>query len=112
MDNSSDVFLAGITKASQVREVRQADGTRKRQIVIVDDQQAMTDASLRGASRKQFSNSEQERIRKNALTEKTVPADGSVKGLVYFRRVKKAEVVVFSFRVLDSIYVFRLLRKA
>lgn len=111
IDNSSDSFLAGITKAGQVREVRQADGTRKRQLVIVDDQQAVSDANLRNVSRREFSNSEQERIRKNALTQKTVPPESSVKGLVYFRRVKKAEVVVFSFRVADSIYVFRLLRK-
>ncbi len=112
IDSSSDTFLAGITKAGQVREVRQADGSRKRQVVIVDDQQAMTDANLRNDSRREFSNSEQERIRKNALTHKTVPAAGSVRGLVYFRRVKKAEIVVFSFRILDSLYVFRLLRKA
>jgi hypothetical protein len=112
IDNSSDTFLAGITKTTQIREIRQPDGTRKRQIVVVEDQQAMTDANLRSDSRRVFSNSEQERIRKNALTQKTVPADGSVRGLVYFRRVKKAEVVVFSFRVVDTIYVFRLLRKA
>jgi len=112
IDQSSDSFLASITKAGQIREVRQQDGTRKRQLVIVDDQQAMSDAALRNVSRRERSNSEQERIRKNALTGKTVPAQGSVKGLVYFRRVKKAAVVVFSFTVLDSIYVFRLLRKA
>lgn len=111
MDNSSDSFLAGISKTSQVREVRQPDGSRKRQVLIVDDQQAATDASLRSVSRREYSDSEQERIRKNALTQKTVPAEGSVKGLVYFRRVKKADVVVFSFRVMDTIYVFRLLRK-
>jgi hypothetical protein len=112
IDNASDSFLAGITKATQVREVRQPDGTRKRQILIVEDQQAITDANLRNASRREASNTEQERIRKNALTQKSVPPDASVKGLVYFRRVKKAEIVVFSFRVVDSIYVFRLVRKA
>lgn len=111
IDNSSDSFLAGITKAGQVREIRQPDGTRKRQLVIVDDQQAVSDANLRNVSRREFSDNEQERIRKNALTQKTVPPESSVRGLVYFRRVKKAEVVVFSFRVADAIYVFRLLRK-
>lgn len=111
LDSSADSFMASITKAGEVREVRQPDGTRKRQLVIVDDQQAMRDAGMRTVARRQMSTEEQQRIRKNALTNKTVPAEGSVKGLVYFRRVKKAEVVVFSFRLLDSIYVFRLLRK-
>ena len=110
--SAADSFLASISKAGEVREVRQQDGTRKRQLVIVDDQQAVRDASLRTVSRRDHSIEEQERIRKHALTHKTVPADGSVKGLVYFRRVKKAEVVVFSFNVLDSLYVFRLLRNA
>jgi hypothetical protein len=110
-DSSADTFMASITKAGEVREVRQQDGTRKRQLVIVDDKQAVSDASMRTVSRREHSNSAQERIRKHALTQKTVPAEGSVRGLVYFRRVKKADVVVFSFRVLDSIYVFRLLRK-
>ncbi len=110
VDSSADSFMASITKTGEVREVRQADGSRQRRLLIVDDQQAVRDARLRNDSRRKHSLSQQERIRKHALTQKTVPASGSVKGLVYFRRVKKADVVVFSFRVLDSIYVFRLLR--
>ena len=111
IDTSADSFMASIAKAGQVREVRQADGSRQRRLVIVDDQQAVTDAGLRNQAKREASNNEQERIRKHALTQKSVAAFGSVKGLVYFRRVKKAEVVFFSFRVLDSVYVFRLLRK-
>lgn len=110
VDASADSFMASITKAGQVREVRQADGSRQRRLVIVDDQQAVTDAGMRNAAKREVSNNEQERIRKHALTQKSVAAFGSVKGLVYFRRVKKAEVVFFSFRILDSVYVFRLLR--
>jgi hypothetical protein len=112
VDNSVDSFMASIARSGEVREVRQPDGTRQRKLVIVPDQQAVRDASLRSDSRQAKAESEQERIRKNALTQKSVPANSSAKGLVYFRRVKKAEIVVFSFRVADSIYVFRLLRKA
>lgn len=111
VDSSADSFMASITKTGEVREVRQQDGTRQRKLLIVDDQQAVRDAGQRNDSRREHAISKQERIRKHALTQKSVPAFGSAKGLVYFRRVKKAEVVVFSFKVLDSIYVFRLLRK-
>jgi hypothetical protein len=111
VDSSADSFMASITKTGEVREVRQQDGTRQRKLLIVDDQQAVRDAGQRNDSRREHAISKQERIRKHALTQKSVPAFGSAKGLVYFRRVKKADVVVFSFKVLDSIYVFRLLRK-
>lgn len=111
IDNSADTFMASISKTGEVREVRRPDGTRDRTLVIVDDKQAVQDAGLRNDSRREVSVREQERIRKNALTQKSVPAMGSVKGLVYFRRVKKADIVYFSFRVLDSVYIFRLLRK-
>ena len=111
VDSSADSFMASITKTGEVREVRQQDGSRQRKLLIVDDQQALRDARQRNASRREHAISMQERIRKHALTQKTVPPYGSAKGLVYFRRVKKAAVVVFSFKVLDSIYVFRLLRK-
>ncbi len=66
---------------------------------------------MRNDSRREHAITKQERIRKYALTQKTVPPFGYAKGLVYFRRVKKADVVVFSFTILDSIYVFRLLRR-
>jgi hypothetical protein len=112
VDNSIDSFMAGIARAGEVREVRQQDGTRKRQLVIVPDEQAIRDAGLRNDTRRQKAQTDQERIRKNALTQKSVAANSSAKGLVYFRRVKKADIVVFSFKIVDSIYVFRLLRKA
>lgn len=112
VDNSADSFLASIMKSGEVREVRQADGSRQRRLVIVDDQQARSDANSRNDTRRAVANTEQERIRKHALTQRSVPALGSAKGLVYFRRVKKADIVVFSFRVLDGVYVFRLIRKA
>lgn len=112
VDNSADTFMASIARASEVREVRQPDGSRQRKLVIVADQQALRDASMRSDTRQAKAQSEQEKIRKNALTQKSVAANSSARGLVYFRRVKKAEIVVFSFRVADSIYVFRLLRKA
>ena len=109
---SADAFMASITKAGEIREVRQPDGPRKRSLVIVDDKQAAADADRRSVSRRELATEEQEKFRKNALTQKSVLPNSSAKGLVYFRRVKKAAVVVFSFPIADSIYVFRLLRKS
>jgi hypothetical protein len=111
VDSSVDSFMASIARSGEIREVRQPDGSRQRRLVIVEDRQAKQDASLRSDARREHAIDEQERIRKHALTQKSVPAFGSAKGLVYFRRVKKADFVVFSFRILDSAYVFRLLRK-
>jgi hypothetical protein len=110
MDNSADVFLASISKSSEVREVRRQDGTRVKKVVIIDDPDAVENADARNASRSQAADSETEKIRKTALIQKWVPANGSVKGLVYFRRSKKAGLVVFSFRVGDVVYIFRVPR--
>jgi len=107
LDNSADVFLAGVAKTSEVKEVRRPDGTRVKKIVIVDDQDAQDQAASRGDSRAQVAGDELEKIRKTALTQKWVPAQNSVKGLVYFRRVKKAGLVVFNFRIGDTLYLFR-----
>lgn len=110
LDNSIDTFMAGISMAGEVKEVRRADGSRVKKVVIVEDPEAGRIANSRSDSRKGHAASEQERIRKTAMTQKWLPALGSTKGLVYFRRVKKARLVVFSFRILDTTYVFRLLR--
>jgi hypothetical protein len=111
LDDSLDVFMAGISKSSEVKEVRRPDGTRVKKVVIVEDPEAQRTAGSRSDSRAEHAQSEQERIRKNALTQKWIGANGAIKGLVYFRRVKKAELVVFSFKILDTTYVFRLSRE-
>lgn len=107
LDNSADVFMAGIAKASEVREIRRPDGTRVKKVVIVDDPDAQIGAASRGDSRAQIAGDELEKIRETALTQKWVAAQNSVKGLVYFRRVKKAGLVVFNFRIGDTLYIFR-----
>jgi hypothetical protein len=48
------------------------------------------------------------KLRENALTARYAAPGDSVKGLVYFRRVKKAGFVAFSFKLLDTEYVFLL----
>lgn len=110
LDNSMDTFMASISKTGETKEVRSADGTRVKKVVITDDREAQRIAGSRNDSRKGHAFSEQERIRKTAMTQKWLPAMASTKGLVYFRRVKKAGLVVFSFKLLDTTYVFRLLR--
>ena len=110
MDNSIDVFMASISKSSEVKEVRKSDGTVSRKLVIVDDPDAKQNADSRATSRADAANSESEKIRKTALVQKWLPAQGDAKGLVYFRRVKKAELVVFSLKIADVVYVFRLPR--
>lgn len=110
IDNSIDVFMAGISKTSVVKDVRKPDGTRTRKLVIVDDAQARSDAKERNDSRSEMAEDKLEKIRKTALIRKWIPANDSVKGLVYFRLLKKAELVVFTFKIADTLYVFRLPR--
>lgn len=110
MDNSADSLIASISKASEVKEVRKPDGSRTRIIVIGQDKEAQQIADARGNSRRIYATEEQERIRKTALTQKWIAAQKDAKGLVYFRRVKKAALVVFAIPLGDTIYMFRLLR--
>ncbi len=110
LDNSMDVFMAGMSKTAVVKEVRKPDGTRIPTTVIADDKDAATAASARSEVRGGLAAAEKDRIRKTAITQKWVKGNSSVNGLVYFRRVNKAEMVLFSFRVLDTNYLFRLLR--
>lgn len=111
LDNSMDTFMAGVAKTVEVKMVRRSDGTLVRSERIVDDQEAKRRAGSGNEIRSEHATEEQERIRKTAMTQKWVTAGGSARGLVYFRRVKQAGLVVFSFRVLDTTYIFRLLRK-
>ena len=110
LDNSMDTFMASISKTSEVKEIKRQDGTRVKRVVITDDQEAVRVAGSRNDSRTEHATGQQERIRKTALTQKWLRPKGSAMGLVYFRRVTKAELVVFSFRLLDTTYIFRLLR--
>lgn len=110
IDNSSDTFMASITKGTEIRETRRSDGTRVRQAVIVEDADAKRVAISRNDSRVQHADAEQTRIRQNAITQKWIGAVDKIKGLVYFRRVKKSRFVVFSFGILDTSYIFRLPR--
>jgi hypothetical protein len=49
-------------------------------------------------------------MRRNALVAKAVAPNSSVKGLVYFRRIKKAGYIVFSLVLDDTNYLFLLPR--
>jgi hypothetical protein len=110
LDDSADTFMASISTASEVKQVRLQDGTRVKRVVIVEDPQAQTIAGSRKDSRAQSAVNEKDKIRKNAMVQKWVAAHGDAKGLVYFRREKKAGLVMFSFTIGDTAYVFRLLR--
>lgn len=109
--NATDMFLSGTTKKIEVREIRRPDGTRVRHDVVVDDQDARREAVERGEIRHGLATKKQAEIRKSAMTLKWLPALGTTRGLVYFRRVKSAALVIFSFKILDTTYVFRLPRK-
>ncbi len=111
LSNSLDEFIAEGEKTSGTKSVRRSDGTVVRTRVIVPDEAAKESAARNTEIRSENTTNEQRRIRRDALTTKTVPANGFVKGLVYFRLVGKAEFVLFSFRVGDVNYVFRLPRR-
>ncbi|MEP6847370.1 MAG: hypothetical protein ABI999_00840 [Acidobacteriota bacterium] len=110
LDNSIDVFMASISKSSEVKEIRRQDGTRVKKVVIIDDPDAKVGAEDRNDSRSRAADDGLAKIRKTALTQKWVSPESDAKGLVYFRRMKKAGMVVFSFKIEDAIYVFRLPR--
>ena len=111
MDNSLETFMADGTMTTERREMRRPDGTRYTVIVPVQDQDAQAEAVRRTETRTENITNEQRRIRSTALTAKSVPARGSVAGLVYFRRVKKADFVLFSIKIEETIFVFQLPRK-
>lgn len=110
LGNSLDTFIAEGEKTSGTKSVRRPDGTVVRTRVIVPDENAKEAAARNTEIRSENTANEQRRIRRDALTTKTVPAKSFVKGLVYFRLVEKAGFVLFSFRVGDVNYVFRLPR--
>ncbi len=107
LENSLDTFIAEGEKTSEVREVRRSDGTRIRTTVIVPDRSAQDEALRKSEIRTKNTANEQRSIRNNALIAKYVPANGFVKGLVYFRRVKKAEFILLSLDIGDSRFIFR-----
>lgn len=105
-DASIDDFMAEMQRTGQAVEVRRPDGTRVRRIEIRPDKEAQQAATSRKENRSHLTLDEQRAVRQNALTAKTVLPGSSVKGLVYFRRLKKAEFVVFSLSVADNTYIF------
>ncbi len=112
MDDSLDTFIAENQKTGEIRDVRLPDGSRVRRVVVVPDKAAQEEAYRRGEIRMANTTSEQRRIRNTALTAKTIMPNDAVKGVVYFRRVKKAEFVVFAFEIDGTTFVFQLPRKA
>jgi hypothetical protein len=93
---------------SETIAIRKADGTVARVKRIVPDKQAQTDEESMGEIRSSVAQKKMAKMRENALTARYAAPGEAVKGLVYFRRVKKAEFVVFSFTLLDTEYVFML----
>jgi len=110
-DNEIDEYLADVQQTIETVEVKRADGTRTRVKRTVPDSQEQEAAQRRSQARSEMALIDGAKLRRNALTAKTVLANDSVKGLVYFRRMKKAEFVVFTFALGDTNYVFLLPRE-
>lgn len=102
-----DTYMADVARTTEVREQRRSDGTRYRTTVITPDQDAKRIANDRGEARQAIASDERSRIRSSAITQKWLKSGASVKGLVYFRRVKKAGLVIFSLKVSGTTYIFR-----
>jgi hypothetical protein len=111
LDSSLDTFMAEGQTTVETRQLTRPDGTKYKVDVIVPDPEAKEAATRHNAARLDMVTSEQRRIRDSALTAKTVPAVGSVNGLVYFRRVKSADFVVFSIKVDETYFISQLPRK-
>ncbi|MBV9242430.1 MAG: hypothetical protein JO314_10515 [Acidobacteria bacterium] len=110
LQNNLGDLLGQTSMTAETREMRKPDGTRYIVTTIVPDKDVQTSQASQNAARSQVLNAAQMRIRETALTAKSVPAHGSTKGVVYFRRMKKAGFVVFSFRVEDTVFVYALPR--
>ncbi|MEQ1923183.1 MAG: hypothetical protein ABL952_11815 [Pyrinomonadaceae bacterium] len=111
LENSLDAVNAEGVKTSETKTVRRPDGTTQRVDMIVPDKEAQAASERRGLARSELITNEQRRIRSAALTAKSVQAGASVAGLVYFRRVKKADFVLYSLTIGETTFVFQLPRK-
>ncbi len=109
-ESSLDTFIADGQKVNETKEIRRQDGTRYKVDVIVPDKQTQEAVARQNAARSEMVMSEQRRIRETALTAKSVQPGQSIKGLVYFRRLKNVEFVVFSLSLDGTTYVFQLPR--
>lgn len=109
-ESSLDTFIADGQKAVETKEVRKADGTRVKVDVIGPDKETQQRVVRNNTARAEMVVGEQRRIRETALTARSVRPEGSIKGLVYFRRVSNAEFVVFSLAINDTTFVFQLPR--
>lgn len=106
--NSAADFMADLQMTGETVNIRKADGSMGTGIRIVPDKQAKAQEHALEEMRSRAVEKKMEDMREKALTARYVAPGDSVKGLVYFRRVKKAEFVVFSFRLLETEYVFLL----
>lgn len=103
-----DKTVAETRVKGETREIRRSDGTRYKVDVIVPDRDEQNASARRVSAEMQQVIEEQARIRETALTAKSVRGSDAVQGLVYFRRMKEADFVVFSLRVGDTTFVFQL----
>ena len=110
-ESSLDTFIAEGQKTTESREIKRPDGTKYNVNVIVPDKETQRSVARQNLDRADMVMSEQRRIRATALTSKSVQPGHSVKGLVYFRRFKGSQFVVFSLSIEDTTYVFQLQSK-
>jgi hypothetical protein len=105
-ENSLDTFMAEGARTTEAREVRRPDGTRYRVQTTVPDKEAVEQAARQNGARSELAAAQQRQLRETALTAKSVPGGGTVKGLVYFRKLKDIELSVYSIEVDGITYVF------
>ena len=109
-DSAIDVYLAENSKTARTREVRRPDGNRTRSTVVLPDEDAVRMADDRVVSRRALAGEEKEKYRNSPLARKWLAPNTAVAGLVYFRRYRKAELVIFSIKLRDTTYIYRLSR--
>ena len=102
--------MGEISMTAADKEIKRSDGTKYKVTVIVPDQEVKASEQGKTVNRTATLTTEQMKIRETALTAKSVQPGSSIKGVVYFRKVKKAGFVLFSFPIENTIYVFRLPR--
>ena len=107
--SSLDSYMANTHIVPKMVEVRKPDGTRTRVMVQGPNEEEQFLATTRFRNRDELTLEQQDAIRKNALTAKFVAANSTIKGLVYFRREKKAAYSMISMPIGDTTYILQFL---
>ncbi|MEO8648284.1 MAG: hypothetical protein ABI539_03865, partial [Acidobacteriota bacterium] len=101
--------MADVQTSPETVDIKRGDGTRFKSVVVKPDKEARS-AAANNETREDHTANGQRSIRSIALTAKSVAGGQFIKGIVYFRRIKKANFILFSIKMDGITYLFQLPR--